>query len=108
MKIHTRAHQAIAVLRQRLAAHSRATAMNLLFPVVAGAVCWELLYGACGFALRRLAATPGVVLSDPGASKEKLARLGASYVVALVHALLVGLRGAYTCLLYTSPSPRDS
>ena len=68
---------------------------QLLFPVVAGAVCWELLYGACGFALRRLAATPGVVLSDPGASKEKLARLGASYVVALVHALLVGLRGVW-------------
>ena len=68
---------------------------QLLFPVVGGAVCWELLYGACGVALRRLAASPGVVLSDPGASKEKLARLGASYVVALVHALVVGLRGVW-------------
>ena len=58
---------------------------------------WQLLYGVCGFALRRLASTPGVVLPIPARAKEKLARSGRPRTSSnpIVHALVVGLRGVW-------------
>ena len=70
-------------------------------------LAWEALFRLCEAGLARLVQRKGFVRSGPGGDAEKLRLRGASYVVALIHALIVAVRGCGH-LVALLPAPAEA
>ena len=82
--------------------------------VAVAVASWELAYRLAQFLIDRLAHTPGFVLD--ASLMKKLKTCGPSYVIALVHALIMGARGSWhvlqlvkapTAVQLAIPAPSD-